>query len=212
MKKQFLAFSLGLSSLLAAAVANADERYINAGVEYYQFNSASDSLDDNYFVPVLSVALGRLYNPNFGWENKLGFGMGEVTESYQNDGYNHDFTLDLHGYFSTMLVGVWPVTEQLSLYGKGGIAGIAFTVKQEYVAFDGNSGGDSETPRVVFSPTVQVGMDYEFADKWSAGVQATYLGSFEDDHTEAELAFDLTEVAEETGQFYGVSATISRKF
>ena len=42
MKKQFLAFSLGLSSLLAAAVANADERYINAGVEYYQFNSASD--------------------------------------------------------------------------------------------------------------------------------------------------------------------------
>jgi len=212
MKQPILAISLGIFSLLFGAAAHAEGRYLTTGLDYYKFDPASESLDGDYFAPAISVGLGRMYTPYIGWENRLGIGLGEVTESYTKDGYNHDYTFNLTGYVSTLVVGVWPVTESVDLYAKAGITGLIYGIKEEYEDFAGHSGGSSEMNNLVFTPTIRLGADYNFSAQWSAGFEAAYLGRFEDDQTAEEKAFDLTPLAEQSGQLYGISATITRKF
>lgn len=212
MKRQLLALSLGLISSAFTVSAQAEGAYLSASVESIEFDSDSVFLFYSSSVPVVSVAAGWRYTPYFGWESKVGIGLGEYAESYSLVGYNHDFTLNLSGYFSTMLVGVWPLMEGLDLYAKGGITHLSYEIDQSYENDAGNESNSRHYTGFSLTPTARFGISYRFSTDWSLGVETVYLGRIEADWMEQEFGSGPDSFADESGDFYGVTATISRHF
>ncbi|PTY38461.1 hypothetical protein BGP77_12180 [Saccharospirillum sp. MSK14-1] len=212
MKRLLLALPLGLISSTFTVSAQAEGAYLSASVEAIEFASDSVSLLFDSAAPVVSVGAGWRYTPYFGWESKVGIGLSEYAESDSFAGYNHDFTLNLSGYFSTMLVGIWPLMEGLDLYAKGGITHLSYAINQSYENDAGNDNNSRHTTGFSLTPTVRFGIAYRLLTDWSLGVESTYLGRIETDWIGEGFDSGPGSFADESGDFYGVTATLSRHF
>lgn len=130
-KSSVLALVAG--SILFSSAASAEDNYVSVGLS--SMNYSEDGFDelglDDYTPLTLDLAVGQQVNKNLGVEFRLGFGMGDESQSGSLSGVPLDASFELNNYWGVYVVPALPVSESSSLYAALGFASVEATVEAE---------------------------------------------------------------------------------
>ena len=156
---------------LVAATAEAQDwyaalQYSSLDVELSALGATADSEPDG-----ISLLVGRMVNENFAVEGLVGMGLGDDRVE------NSSFDFELESVLGLSVVGIYPASDALNLYGKIGFA---------LVEYDDSDGDASDASGVMF------GLGAAFAINEQYGLNIEYVqypdGEYDDFDIDVEAS------------------------
>ncbi|MCG8316396.1 MAG: porin family protein [Pseudomonadales bacterium] len=172
MKSKLLALA-ALTSLSSAAVADTYMSF-DYGLMETEFTASWTSYTTEAEPSALYVAVGNEFNENFAIEGQLGLGLSE-----DNVDDFDDLEVELAKFLSVNFIGLLPVNETLSFYGKAGLTKVEFedSDKDKYddVGLSYGLGG-----KINLSSNVAVSLEYVVLpdaknDEWNIDIESNSI-------------------------------------
>lgn len=159
MKKYLLAGLLSVAS--TGALAN--DWYIGANYSVLDIDLDVGATSYDADTTAINAKLGYMFNDNFAVETTLGLGVSDG----QIGNFEADFEVD--NIFTVSAVGIIPLSEKFSLYGKAGLA---------QLSYDDNYLGDADASGLMLG----AGASLDFTERFGMSLEYTLYpeGEYDD--------------------------------